>query len=142
MAKNYYTYIFEEYERYYGTDRVDIVGWEPSGKSEIVVYYADGVRVRYDSMSKSVYSVHPRKTDNRFVDDEIYIQRFSWKLRAVMNGCGLSREEISERTGISKSALSSYATGRKVPGALNIYKLANVLNCSVEDLLNVGDWDR
>jgi DNA-binding Xre family transcriptional regulator len=142
MGKKYYTYIFEEFKTYYASDEFEIVKWEPAGGSEIVVYYDNGIRVRYDSVTKSVYSIHPRTGRERFIDDETYSRRFAWKLRSIVNSSGLTRDELSDETGISKASLSGYMTGKKLPGAINIYKLASVLNCPVEELLNVGDWDK
>jgi DNA-binding Xre family transcriptional regulator len=142
MGKRHYTYIFEEFKTYYASDEYEIVKWEPAGGSEIVVYYDNGIRVRYDSVTKSVYSMHPRRNPDQFIDDDIYAKRFAWKLRAVVNASGFTRDDICNRTGISKAALSGYMTGKKLPGAINIYKLTNVLDCSVEELLNVGDWDK
>jgi transcriptional regulator with XRE-family HTH domain len=92
-------------------------------------------------MSRTAYSIHPRKDDREFIDDDVYAKRFSWKLRTVLNSSGISRDEICERTGISNAALSGYVNGKQSPTAPRIVKLAKVLKCSVEELLNVDEWD-
>ena len=127
---------------YYGSDTSTIVKWEPVGKREIVVYYDDGIRCRYDSVNKTVYSIHPRTNDDEFINDDIYAKRFAWKLRSVVDSSGLSREEICERAEVSNAALSGYMNGKTMPTVLKVRKLARVLRCPVEDLLNVDDWDR
>ena len=142
MTNSYYNHIYEEFEMYYGSDVNRVVKWEPSGKREIVVYYEDGIRVRYDSMTRTAYSIHPRKSDEEFISDDVYAKRFSWKLRAVLNSSGLSRDEICERTGISNAALSGYVNGKQFPTAPRIIKLAKVLKCPFEELLSVDEWDK
>ena len=141
MTDTYYDYIFRDYMEFYGSPNDEIVDWQPGGRHDIVVYYADGTKAFYDHMSGVVYNVHKRADSKEFIDDDIYIRRFVWKLNTALNASGLSREEISQRTGISKAALSGYFTGRHMPGAIQIRKLAKVLKCPVQDLLSVDEWD-
>lgn len=142
MRNKYYEHIYEEFLMYYGSDTVRIINWEPAGKREILVYYEDGSKARYDSMTKAVYNIRPRSYEGEFIDDDIYTKRFAWKLRTEIYSSGLSRDEICERTGISNAALSGYMNGNNLPTASRICKLAKVLKCSVTDLLNVDDWDK
>lgn len=141
MTGTSYDSIFIEYMDYYGDMSDQVVSWEPNGRFEILVHYASGAKAFYDRISRVVYNVQKRKCDSEFVEPHVYMTRFTWKLTAAVNASGLSRDEISKRTGISKAALSNYLTGSKMPSCHNVYKLAKVLKCSVADLLNVGDWD-
>lgn len=141
MRHKIYDYIFDEYEMYYGSDSDEVVRWEPSGKREITVYYASGVTARYDSVSHSVYNTHPRKIGEEFISDDIYMKRFAWKLRAVVNSSNLTRDDICERCGISNATFYGYLNGRSVPSIVKLKRLAKVLRCPIEDLMNVDEWD-
>ena len=53
---------------------------------------------------------------------------FKDRLRTAIKNSGLKQTEIVERTGISKSSLSEYLSGKYLAKQDNIYKLAFVLN--------------
>ena len=142
MANRHYEHIYVEFEMYYGSDTINVVKWEPVGKREILVYYEDGSKARYDSITKTVYNIRPRRDEGEFIDDDVYAKRFSWKLCTAIYSSGISRDEICERVGISNAALSGYMNGKNLPTAAKICKLAKVLKCSVSDLLNVDEWDK
>lgn len=50
------------------------------------------------------------------------------RLREILSIRDIKQVEITEKTGISKGALSSYLSGRYIPKQDNIYKLAKVLD--------------
>ena len=50
------------------------------------------------------------------------------RLRGILSIRDIKQVEITEKTGISKGALSSYLSGRYIPKQDNIYKLAKVLD--------------
>lgn len=141
MINKYYEDIFKEYEMYYGSDRSEVVRWEPTGRREITVYYDNGIRCRYDSVSKNVYSIHPRNPGEESISDDVYAKRFAWKLRSVINGSNLTKDDICEYCEISNATLYGYLNGKNVPNIIKLRKLAKVLRCSAEDLMNVDEWD-
>lgn len=141
MTGTNYDKIFMEFMYFYGDCYPDVVKWEPYDRFSVCVYNADGTKVFYDGTSGAVKNVGKRNSKYEFADDAIYASRFAWRLKTAMNSSGLTRNEISERTGISRASLSGYFNGRVMPTAINIYKLAKVLKCSAEELINVGDLD-
>lgn len=50
------------------------------------------------------------------------------RLREILSIRDIKQVEITEKTGISKGALSSYLSSRYIPKQDNIYKLAKVLD--------------
>ena len=50
---------------------------------------------------------------------------------------GLSVRELSEITGISKSYIDYIETGARKPTSQKIMKLANALECSLEELITI-----
>lgn len=141
MTGTAYDNIFMQFMYFYGDAYPEIVRWEPFDKMCICAYNADGTKVFYDGSDGIVKNVGRRQEGVRFVDDELYMRRFAWRLRVALNASQLSRAEICERTGISQGSLSGYLNGRTVPSITNVFKLARVLDCPFEDLVNACDID-
>lgn len=141
MTGTIYDSFFIDFMDYYGGDGHDIVRWEPYEKLMICVYYDNGNKAYYDGGDGTVKNVGRRQADVEFIDDELYARRFAWKLRSAINASPLSRAEICQRTGISNASLSGYISGRTMPNVIFIHKLAKVLKCPVEDLVNAADID-
>lgn len=50
---------------------------------------------------------------------------------------GLTQRELAERVGTTEVSMSRYVRGDRVPKAPICIKIANVLNCNVEDLYSM-----
>lgn len=57
------------------------------------------------------------------------------RISEKMDILGLKQVDIIKITGISKTAISNYVNGNRVPDTMSIYKLSKVLNVSIEYLL-------
>ena len=64
---------------------------------------------------------------------------FSKKLIDKMCERGYSVGDLAEDTGLSKSAISYYINGARVPGVRAIINISRVLGCTVEELVNFGE---
>ena len=49
----------------------------------------------------------------------------------------ITQKQLSELTGIARSQIAAYETGLRNPGVNTLFKLSEVLNCDIVDL--VGD---
>ena len=61
-------------------------------------------------------------------------------LKRIRKEFGLSQAKLSELTGVNAQMIAFYEQGVKdinVAGAMTVYRLAQALNCTVEDLLEV-----
>lgn len=59
-------------------------------------------------------------------------------LKKIRESVGLSRAELAEKSGVKLSAIRDYEQNHKPinnAAALTVYRLAQALNCTVEDLL-------
>lgn len=66
--------------------------------------------------------------------------RFAHRLRKLAKDRGYKRKgEWAEIFGLSPNTISRYMNGHTIPDAYTIYHIANVLNCSVDDLIMVDD---
>lgn len=68
----------------------------------------------------------------------VYIDNnFKIDMRNRRENMGLSINKLSKITGIARSSIADIENGKRVPGALILYKLSIALNCSMEDLIRV-----
>ncbi len=49
---------------------------------------------------------------------------------------GITQKALSEKTGITESAISHYIKGDRVPRGVNLVKIAKALGTTTDDLLN------
>jgi len=47
---------------------------------------------------------------------------------------GMNKKEVAEKMGVSQTVLSRWINGKSDPSLRNALKLAELLNCSVDDL--------
>lgn len=61
------------------------------------------------------------------------------KLKEARKQTGLSQEQLSEKLGVSRSAVAKWETNKGIPDVDNLKALSQLLNVSVDYLLNDGD---
>lgn len=62
------------------------------------------------------------------------------QLKKVREATGLSQAKLAERSGVNVRMIQHYEQGRKdlnVAAAITVYRLAQALECKVEDLLEI-----
>lgn len=60
-------------------------------------------------------------------------KHFAHKLRIIMSRKGYTQDLMEELTGISQTMYSHYMTGRSIPNAITLRKIAKILGCSMDD---------
>lgn len=63
---------------------------------------------------------------------------FKEKLRKAMSEKGLSITKVSQLSGIGKSSISQYLSGKNVPTSERIKVLADAIGCTVEELTDIS----
>lgn len=66
---------------------------------------------------------------------------FSERLRTAMSIANIKAIELSERTGISKAAISEYLSGNYEPKQQNTFRIAQALNVAPSYLMGVSEMD-
>lgn len=64
---------------------------------------------------------------------------FSTRLKEILQLRNMSQAELSKQTGIAKSIINEYVSGRYVPKNPNLLKIAHCLNVNEYYLLGVND---
>ena len=67
---------------------------------------------------------------------EIMSKHFYENLKNVREKKGISQKEMAERIGVAKSTYSMYESGSREPNIQTIRKIADVLDVSIEYLMN------
>ena len=64
--------------------------------------------------------------------------KFSDKLAKLRKQNNITQEQLAERLNISRQAVSKWELGTSIPDMEKILELCNILNCTLEDLLDDG----
>lgn len=100
-------------------------------QSDILITYNNGERELFDTLEGTRrYILY--ETDA--LTEEQHRKEFPRILRKRMRMRGMTQNDLAEKLNISQSMVSWYLTGRALPGYVILKNMAEVLNCSVEDL--------
>jgi DNA-binding Xre family transcriptional regulator len=72
---------------------------------------------------------------------EEYLKRFGVILKAKMQDRGYSAPALARETGIHVNTIHHLTNGHFVPRLKNLLRLADALDCTVDDLVNFGFID-
>jgi transcriptional regulator with XRE-family HTH domain len=64
---------------------------------------------------------------------------FSRTVSQLMYDQRISQAELARETGLGDYTISRYLNRRRMPNIANVLKIAYVLRCDVEDLIDFGD---
>ena len=126
--RNRYDSILESFKNDYIRWYNRMVDWYGNGDYEIVVILDDGSKLVY---SQSTGTMRFLKNERVDISEEDWIKDFSMTLKHKVSMSGLTLQDISDITGISKVSISKYMNGKSIPSHYNMLKIARALNCSV-----------
>lgn len=137
MKTTHYDTIYEAFLDNHPYMTNDVKTWRPKGDWGIRITTYSGDYYDYDNISKSIRKV---RDDRKLNKDEITEQQcrdsFAYHLRNQMGIRGYTQRTLSENTGISVGAISSYINATKSPSMTNMRKIAFALDCSIAELLD------
>lgn len=64
---------------------------------------------------------------------------FSEKLKEMRRNMGLSQEQLAEKIGVSRQAITKWETGRGLPDVGNIVTIAEIFNTTLDELIAQSD---
>ena len=64
--------------------------------------------------------------------------KFCDKLVMRRKANNLSQEQLADRVGVSRQAISKWESGSSIPDMAKILELCKILNCNLEDLIDDG----
>lgn len=57
------------------------------------------------------------------------------EIKKLREAAGLRQYELAERMGVKQASVSAWESGQAMPSAANLLKLADILDCTVDELL-------
>lgn len=130
-------YIFEDFVAFNYPLRDDVVSYELYDDDSILIQMIDGYTIWYDSIFKACRYLRPDNDGD--IDDAVWRKMFGLFLQRRMRKRGVLQRELSEMTGISTVTLSSYMQGKSLPNVLNLKRLADALDCTMDDFVHFPD---
>lgn len=97
---------------------------------DLLIEYDDGHKTIYDTLTSTI-----RGTREKYdLSDDYYIKRvFKFNLYELMERKWITQKELAKRVGTSQTMISRYMSGKCMPNAIMLKKLADALKCSVDD---------
>lgn len=148
MSTSYYEYVLDECRMRCPFAEGEINRWYKYADDEIIVIMKNGGAIHYNNLLKC-YTYRDTieeleqflKFDrNKYKEEDEYRSawslEFAKKLYVKMLKIGINQAELSYRTGISQGSIANYVNGRTVPNIYYAYKIAEVLGCTLNDLVN------
>ena len=60
------------------------------------------------------------------------------KIKEMRKRSGMTQEEVAHQIGVTQGAVWQWESGMVMPTVVNLQKLAAALNCTVDELLQMG----
>lgn len=95
--------------------------------------YGNVTQIRLSDISDVSHTLH--MAENRSESEQQILIRFGERLRELRKERGLSQLELSLKGGYTRSYLTEVELGKRNVSLLGLYKLAEVLEVNVTDLI-------
>lgn len=105
------------------------------GPLEVLILKNGERPIVYDDLNKFCRTL-PR--DACMMSENECRNEFGIRMRKRMQIKGINQFELADRSGISQGTISNYANGTRTPNIYNAIKIADVLGCSIEELMYTG----
>lgn len=108
--------------------------WEPYGDLSVLVRTTDGRDYLYDELDGYARLIKRFDDPNELIEEEWRIG-FSYFLERELMNAGMTGYELADVVGISNVMLSKYLNHKATPSAFVIQRMADCLNCDINDIL-------
>lgn len=97
----------------------------------LIILYENGQRELFD-----LYNHTRRYIDyeSDMLTTEETRKEFKYILSRLMDIFGYSQDDLSEKLNVSRKTIARYLSGQSLPGYLILKRLADLFNCTVDDL--------
>jgi DNA-binding Xre family transcriptional regulator len=109
----------------------DILSYEALNEHDLLITYRNGKKEIYDTYNNTSRRINRPNSNN--MDDSQMRLNFRRRLQTIMNRKWVTQEELAQRINSSQQMISRYLTGQSIPSALTIKKIADALDCNVND---------
>lgn len=138
LNTRYYEECFEDFKRRWPREADDAVGYRPKSEYAIRITMGDGSQLDYNMRANgTLRRVNTYIPGSALEFTEEYCRsNFANNLSERMAVLGYGQADIAEQTGLSQSVISKYLKKQSTPTMSAIQRIAHVLDCAVEDLMD------
>lgn len=97
---------------------------------DVLFVFKNGRRILIDSDTYYFRELYPE--DHELTDEQRRYE-FKRRLRTMMRRKNINQEELARCLGTTQTVISRYVTGESVPSYIVMEKIAEILNCSMDD---------
>lgn len=98
---------------------------------DLLITFHDGRRVMFDRYTG--YHRYVFYDNVNQLTEEQEKREFAYRLRSLMGRRGIGQEELAAMIGTSQTMISHYVSGKFMPNAIILRKIAKALNYSMDD---------
>jgi DNA-binding helix-turn-helix protein len=109
----------------------DINNFVALNSHDLQITFKNGITEIYDTFTNTCKRVLNLEDSNK--TDKILKNNFKRTLQIKMSAKWIDQDELARRIGTSQQMVSKYLTGKSVPGYLMLHKIANALDCNIND---------
>lgn len=129
--------VYEQFKRVRPSDAEKMIDWYPSGLLEITIRTSDGLKLRYDYVNNTVRTVYSPYIDLSNFDEQKWRKEFAIRLDHRMKYYGVTIDELSYMTGISKVTISKYLNAKSTPSSFNLKQISQALHISSSEFIDL-----
>ena len=96
--------------------------------------FNNGDKYLFDSVGDIVKRIGYPELDH--ITDELWKKEFARRLKKMTIRKGYYMRDVAEKLGVSENTMSRYMTGKTIPGAYTVKRLSEILDCSVQYLVD------
>lgn len=138
-----YENVLQKYKIWHPSLYERTVECRPSGRQTILVGLNDGSKLEFNAADNTVRNVTRFYTHDSTdeLTEETWRKEFGHKLRRAISDKGITQEQLSQTTGISRQMLTRYVRGMSTPSGYILSRLVEALNCDIRELTKFGYID-
>ena len=133
MNANKYERTLQQFKTYYPNLYNKAVDWWASGRMSVAIRLTNGDIYDYDPLDNSLRRI---SDDEHRCDENEFRKTFGSNLQKMLPYSGLTKGELAEKVGITNTMLSRYIRGNATPSMFIASKIADVLNCTLDEFLD------
>ena len=132
----YYLEMLDRFKQLFPWWADRITNCRPKNLNSIRVTLEDGELIDYNFNTDSMRRVSAiDRSIVKEISDDDYRNIFATNLAEIMKTRGFSQTELAAQTGLSTAIISKYLNGKAIPTIANLSRIAIVLDCHYDELL-------
>lgn len=125
---DFYKYCLMHIDPFISED--EILEYRMINDFDVLFVFKDGRRIVIDSETNYFWGQFP---EGHILTDRQIKREFSSRLRTMMRRSHIDQEGLATALNTSQPVISRYLTGDRMPSYATVVRIADILNCSMDD---------